>query len=193
WVAAETTKSSTTGHTHRSRPSVNHWRRVSAMLSRLLSIVALAACQPSRPQLPLVSTGEASQFTKTGRYDEAATLCHDFARVYSGVRCDELGRSFEDRPIVALHASRGPGRPTIYVQAGIHAGEIEGKDAGFWFLRDLLDGKVAPGALDAVDVVFIPVMNPDGHERFGPNNRPNQRGPVEMGWRTNAARQNLNR
>ena len=37
----------------------------------------------------------------------------------------------------------------IYVQAGIHAGEIEGKDAGFWFLRDLLDGKVAPGALDA--------------------------------------------
>ena len=27
----------------------------------------------------------------------------------------------------------------ILVVAGIHAGEIEGKDAGFWFLRDLLD------------------------------------------------------
>jgi hypothetical protein len=36
-------------------------------------------------------------------------------------------------------------------------------------------------------------MNPDGHERFSPNNRPNQRGPEEMGFRTNAARQNLNR
>src|SRR5678816_1143012 len=81
----------------------------------------------------------------------------------------------------------------MYIPAGIHAGEIEGKDAGFWFLRDLLDGKVAPGALDAVDVVFIPVVNPDGHERFGPNNRPNQRGPAEMGFRTNDARLNINR
>jgi hypothetical protein len=41
--------------------------------------------------------------------------------------------------------------------------------------------------------VFLPVMNPDGHERVSPNNRPNQRGPEEMGFRTNAARLNLNR
>ena len=60
-------------------------------------------------------------------------------------------------------------------------------------MRDLLDGKVCPGALDAVDVVFVPVVNPDGHERFGPNNRPNQRGPAEMGFRTNDARLNINR
>ena len=79
------------------------------------------------------------------------------------------------------------------MQGGIHAGEIEGKDAGFLALRDLLDGKVAPGALDAVTLVFVPVFNPDGHERFGPNNRPNQRGPEEMGFRTTAANLNLNR
>src|SRR4029079_12501563 len=97
------------------------------------------------------------------------------------------------RLICGLHISRGPNRPTIYLQGGIHAGEIDGKDAGFWFLRDLLDGKVAPGALAAVDIVFVPVINPDGHERFGPNNRPNQRGPAEMGFRTNGARINLNR
>ncbi|HEX3760308.1 MAG TPA: hypothetical protein VHW23_16440 [Kofleriaceae bacterium] len=51
----------------------------------------------------------------------------------------------------------------------------------------------APGALDAGDVLFIPVVNPDGQERFGPNNRPNQRGPAEMGFRTNDARLNINR
>src|SRR5207249_2071087 len=61
------------------------------------------------------------------------------------------------------------------------------------FMRDLLDGKVASGVLDAVDVIFVPCINPDGHERFSPNNRPNQRGPAEMGFRTNGARQNLNR
>jgi len=156
-------------------------------------VVACVACHAPRPVLPLVTTGEASGFTKTAHYDEAVTLCHDFARVYSGVRCEEIGRTFEDRPIVALVISSGGHHPTVLVEAGIHAGEIEGKDAGFWFLRDLLDGKVAAGALDAIDLVFVPCINPDGHERFGPNNRPNQRGPVEMGFRTNAARLNINR
>jgi hypothetical protein len=145
------------------------------------------------PRPSLTTVGETSQFVRTGRYDEAVKLCNDFASNYVGVHCVELGRTGEDRPIVALYISRGGGHPVVYFQAGIHAGEIEGKDAGFWFLRDLLDGKVCPGALDAVDVLFIPVVNPDGHERFGPNNRPNQRGPVEMGFRTNGARLNINR
>lgn len=162
----------------------------------LFVLAALCACHASpspsvRPSL--VSTGEASKFVKTGRYDEAVQLCRDFARAYAGVRCEEIGRTLEDRPIVALHISRGPNRPTIFLQAGIHAGEIDGKDAGYWFLRDLLDGKVAQGALDRVDVLFVPCINPDGHERFSRNNRPNQRGPEEMGFRVNAGRINLNR
>lgn len=130
---------------------------------------------------------------RTGRYDEAIRLCRDFERAYPDVRCDEIGATVQERPIVALRVQRRAGLPVIYVQAGIHPGEIEGKDAGFAFLRDLLDGKVAPGALDAVSIVFVPVMNPDGHERFGPNHRPNQRGPAEMGFRTNGQRLNLNR
>jgi len=164
-------------------------------MSRLLVafVVVGAACAGRAPRPVLTTTGETSHYVRTGRYDEAVRLCHDFARAYAGVDCAELGRTGEDRPILALHVSRGAGRPVIYIQAGIHAGEIEGKDAGFWFLRDLLDGKVAPGALDVVDVVFVPVVNPDGHERFGPNNRPNQRGPAEMGFRTNDARLNINR
>ena len=41
--------------------------------------------------------------------------------------------------------------------------------------------------------MFVPVFNVDGHERFGRWNRPNQRGPEEMGWRTTAQNLNLNR
>jgi Zinc carboxypeptidase len=169
-------------------------------MSRLLvafcvvsAVLALTACSSAGPRPSLVTVAESSRYVQTGRYDEAVRLCQDFARVYPAARCDRIGKTGEDRPIVALHIGRGRGKPTIYLQAGIHAGEIEGKDAGFWFLRDLLDGKVAPGALDVVDVVFVPVVNPDGHEHFGPNNRPNQRGPVEMGFRTNDARLNINR
>ncbi|HET7502737.1 MAG TPA: M14 family zinc carboxypeptidase [Kofleriaceae bacterium] len=162
------------------------------MSRQLVALVVLAACARG-PAPVLVTTAETSQYVRTGRYDEAVRLCHEFARAYAEVRCVQLGLTGEGRPIVALHVRRGHGHPVIYVQAGIHAGEIEGKDAGFWFLRDLLDGKVAPGALDAIELVFLPVVNPDGHERFGPNNRPNQRGPAEMGFRTNDARLNINR
>lgn len=161
----------------------------------MLAAAAMVACSASaaRPQLDLTSTAERSKFARTGRYAEAVKLCEDFERAYPQVSCDEIGRTVQDRPLVALSIVRDPRLPVIYVQAGIHPGEIEGKDAGFAFLRDLLDGKVARGALDAVSIVFVPVLNPDGHERFGPNHRPNQRGPEEMGFRTNALRLNLNR
>jgi Zinc carboxypeptidase len=159
----------------------------------LVAVVLLACTRSTGPTPVLTSTGERSGYVSTGRYDEAVALCRDFARAYRDVRCDELGKTTEGRPLLALRITRRAGAPTIYLEAGIHPGEIEGKDAGFVFLRDLLEGKVVPGVLDAVNVVFVPVVNPDGHERFGPNNRPNQRGPVEMGFRTNAGRLNLNR
>src|SRR5439155_15481139 len=57
----------------------------------------------------------------------------------------------------------------------------------------LLAGKGSSAALKAVTIVFVPVFNGDGHERFGPHQRPNQRGPVETGFRTTAQNLNLNR
>jgi hypothetical protein len=60
-------------------------------------------------------------------------------------------------------------------------------------LRQVLDGERAKETLKRVTFVFVPVFNVDGHERFGPNNRPNQVGPEEMGWRTTAQNLNLNR
>jgi zinc carboxypeptidase len=164
------------------------------MRSVLVGLLFVSACGGAVvARSRLVTTAERTQYVQTGRYEEAVRLCHDFERAYSEVACKEIGRTGEGRPIVALRVRRHKHAPVIYIQGGIHAGEIEGKDAGFAFVRDLLDGKVAPGALDAVSLVFVPVINPDGHERFGPNNRPNQRGPAEMGFRTNSARLNINR
>ena len=90
-------------------------------------------------------------------------------------------------------AAKAKNRPVVLVQGGIHAGEIDGKDAGFLLLRELLRGEIAPGILSKLTLVFVPVFNVDGHERFGKYNRPNQRGPEEMGWRTTAQNYNLNR
>ncbi len=155
-------------------------------------------------QAPLTTTAERSEWVRTGRYAEVEALCRAFPRGFPGkVRCDTYGTSPEGRPLLALVASADgtltpaaavkKGRPVVFFQGGIHAGEIDGKDAGFWLLRDMLAGKALPGVLRQVTAVFVPVVNVDGHERFGPNNRPNQVGPEEMGWRVTAQNLNLNR
>ncbi|MBP1205435.1 murein tripeptide amidase MpaA [Duganella sp. 1411] len=156
------------------------------------------------PSSPLSTIAERSGFQNTGRYDEVVELCARFQKAYpKQVRCFEFGRTPEGRPMLALAVSRSGaltaeqakkrGLPVLLVQGGIHAGEIDGKDAGFLALREALENKAAPGALDKQVLLFVPVFNVDGHERFGKWNRPNQRGPVEMGWRTTAQNYNLNR
>ncbi len=171
-------------------------------------LLALAAAAPlagaAAPASPLSTIAERSGFQSTGRYDEVIALCAQFQKAYpKQVRCFEFGRTPEGRPMLAMAVSRTGaltaaqarqrGLPVMLVQGGIHAGEIDGKDAGFLAVREALDNKVAPGALDKQVLLFVPVFNIDGHERFGKWNRPNQRGPVEMGWRTTAQNYNLNR
>ncbi|GAB3355460.1 M14 family metallopeptidase [Lysobacter tyrosinilyticus] len=177
------------------------------MLRPLLLVTALASFLPSfanaaSPELTTLS--ERSGFLKTGRYDEVIALCDAFQQRFpEAVRCFDFGTTPEGRPMKALavsttgklqsQAAREAGLPVLLVQGGIHAGEIDGKDAGFLLLRDLLEGKRRNNPLGKLVLLFVPVFNVDGHERFAAWNRPNQRGPEEMGWRTTAQNYNLNR
>jgi hypothetical protein len=165
----------------------------------MLPLLLLAAAPA-----PLTTVAEQSGYTRTGRYDEVETLCAELPRRYSSrLKCDTFGTTPLGRKLVYFAASndgvlsaeqvKKKNRPVVLLQGGIHAGEIDGKDAGFRLLRDLLDGKAGAGVLGKITLVFVPVFNVDGHERFGPNNRPNQRGPVEMGWRVTSHNLNLNR
>jgi hypothetical protein len=155
-------------------------------------------------ELPPRTLAETSAFAETGRYAEVESLCKAFAAAWpQWVRCEEFGRSPEGRPMLSLVVSRSgtldPAEarrrhvPVMLFQGGIHAGEIDGKDAGFLFLRDLLESPPSPDPLSREILVFVPVFNVDGHERFGRWNRPNQVGPEQMGWRTTAQNLNLNR
>lgn len=154
---------------------------------------ALAVAAEPAPLPTLVTLAEQSKWTRTGRYDETQKLCKNFALAFPDkVTCETFGTTPEGRAMWMLVAGKKE-NPTILIQGGIHAGEIDGKDAGFWALREILENKAAPGVLDKVTLIFVPIFNIDGHERFGPNQRPNQRGPEEMGWRTTAQNYNLNR
>lgn len=145
----------------------------------------------------LTTTAEKSQWLKTGRYPEVIELCQAFASTYPKlVRCRDYGTSPEGRRLVYLQVKNQAtkkSRATLWVQAGIHAGEVDGKDAGFWLLKDWLSDPKKRAVFNLVELIFIPALSPDAHERFGAYNRPNQVGPQEMGWRVTSQNFNLNR
>jgi len=140
-----------------------------------------------------------------------ADTAHDFSPSYADtrawfdrldaasdlIRIEQFGVSPEGRPIYAVIASKDgaaldPNKPVLLAQAGIHPGEIDGKDAGMMLLRDMaFYGK--DGLLDRANLILIPILSVDGHERTSPYSRPNQRGPRNQGWRHTATNQNLNR
>ncbi len=175
-----------------------------ALIPTLLSTLFLVAPSLAHAAPDLTTVAERSAFQRTGRYDEVVKLCAAFQQAWpKQVRCIDFGRTPEGRPMKALvvtntgaftpKAAAARKLPVLLVQGGIHAGEIDGKDAGFLALREVLERRAAPGALDRQVLLFVPVFNVDGHERFGQYNRPNQNGPVEMGWRTTGENYNLNR
>ena len=156
---------------------------------------------------PWVTPAEASRFATTPSYDETMAWLRrlEEATGKSGgakLRILQLGATAEGRPLHLVVASaegastpeelRRNGKPTVLAQAGIHSGEIDGKDAGLMLLRDMTLGD--KGALLAgANLLFVPVLNADGHELRTELSRINQRGPENAGWRTTARNLNLNR
>jgi murein tripeptide amidase MpaA len=146
---------------------------------------------------------EKTDYRETARYEETVAYSKRLDASSSLLRYLSFGKSGEGRDLPLLIAAEGEtftpqsarqaGKAVVLIQACIHPGEPDGKDAGFALLRDIAITKTRKGLLDHVVVLFIPVYNVDGHERFGPYNRINQDGPSEMGWRTNATNLNLNR
>ena len=146
---------------------------------------------------------EASGGIRTPRYDETVAWLKKLADASPQVSMVSLGKSPEGRDLWLVIASAGgaqtpealqaEGKPILFGQGGIHSGEIDGKDAGMMFLRDLTVRGTKKELLTRASFLFLPIFNVDGHERFSRFGRINQRGPVESGWRTTAQNLNLNR
>ena len=151
----------------------------------------------------LITYYESSGYKETPRYDQTVSYCKLLEQNSTMVKFTTFGKTplGRDLPLLIVdkngnftpEAIKKSGNAVLLIQACIHAGECEGKDAGFTLLRDIIINKKMSSLLDHVSVLFIPIFNVDGHERFSKYNRINQNGPVEMGWRTNANNLNLNR
>jgi len=141
---------------------------------------------------------------ETSTYEDVTAFLDSLERAGAEVRVGVLARSVEGRTIpwvlaarpmvddpAAAHRSR---KPILYIQANIHAGEVEGKEAAQMLLRDLTLGPLR-ALLDSVIVLVVPIYNVDGNEAFGPGerNRPGQNGPDRVGRRANGQGLDLNR
>lgn len=152
---------------------------------------------------PWLTPCERSDYALTPRYDATVAWLKRLDEASPQVTMLSLGKSPQERDlwmvVVSADGAATPdalkrnGKPTLLAQAGIHAGEIDGKDAGLMLLRDLTVGGSQRDLLDHANLLFVPIFNVDGHERFSAFGRVNQRGPTECGWRTNANNLNLNR
>ena len=156
----------------------------------------------AKPNNTWITPIEKSNFVTTPTYNETMSWLKKLADASPLLTMISIGKSVEGRDINMIIASteknitaaalKTSGKPLLLVQAGIHSGEIDGKDAGMMLLRDIAFGN-KKDLLNKVNFLFIPILSVDAHERSSPYNRPNQRGPQNMGWRTNAQNLNLNR
>ena len=146
---------------------------------------------------------ESTDYRETPNYDDTVAFARRLAHASSIIEYEGFGFSGQGRELPLIIASetgtftpeaaKATGKAVVLIQACIHSGEPDGKDAGFALLRDIAITQTITGILDNVVLLFIPIYNTDGHERSSPYNRINQNGPVDMGWRTTSTYQNLNR
>jgi hypothetical protein len=146
-----------------------------------------------------LTVAERTDFQATSSYAETIELLEKIAARLPEVELTTFGTSAAGRPLplVILSPDKrfepGGSRPVVMIQNGIHAGEIDGKDACLMLLRDAALGR-RPELLGGPTLLIVPIYNVDGHERVSPCNRPNQNGPTEgMGWRTTDSGLDLNR
>lgn len=145
---------------------------------------------------------ELTSYQETSRHADVIAFL-DSLRGRAELSFGSLGKSTEGRDIPIVVASRPRvstpdearrlGRPIIYVQGNIHAGEVEGKEALLALVRNLTSTRA--NVLDSVILIAVPIYNADGNEKFAPQerNRGSQNGPEMVGERANGQGLDLNR
>ncbi|MFI5242524.1 MAG: M14 family metallopeptidase [Gemmatimonadales bacterium] len=150
---------------------------------------------PAHGTLPR-TRAERTSYSETSTYADVIAFIDSLQHAGVPMSRQLLGRTTEgralpllvlSRPLVSTPAeARALHRPIVYVQANIHAGEVEGKEALLALVRDLASSQ--NNMLDSIVLIAIPIYNADGNERFAPQavNRTEQNGPERVGQRPNA-------
>ena len=163
-----------------------------------LSVTTIAAQSPD-----LRTRAESTDYVETSSYDDVVRIVNGIVASNPLARQESFGKTEEGRslPLLVLsdpavttpEAARRLGRPIVFVQANIHAGEVEGKEASLMLARRLVSGDLKPFLRQLV-VLIAPIYNADGNEKVNVMNRTAQFGPIGgVGTRENSKGLDLNR
>ncbi len=151
-----------------------------------LSVFFLPACSAQQESGELLTRAERTDYEETTRYDELMAFVSEVASRNPDIHLTTFGYTSEGRALPLLvvgdvddaspEAVRASGKTRIYVQGGIHAGEICGKEALLVLLRELSEGMHSQWA-ESLVLLIAPLYNADGNEQINLRNRGRQHGP----------------
>ena len=172
------------------------------LLRQSLCCLPLAASAVAAQQLPR-TTPERTDFTATCTNAQVGAFLDTLQAAGAPIAVSDMGVTALGRPIYLVIASdpavTGPaeaavsGKLVVYIQANIHGGEVEGKEAVLVLLRELAGPR--RDLLDRLVILVAPDYNPDGNDALGPQavNRSEQNGPEQVGRRPDGLNLDLNR
>ena len=175
----------------------------SCLLLSLALGVSLGGPPSSSGDAPL-TTPEASEWQRTSTAAQVRAFVASLRGLEHADRLAErvIGRTEEGREILLVTvadpmpepgARAEDGRLRLLINANIHAGEVEGKEAAQQLLREFATGEHA-ALLEGAVLLFVPIYNVDGNERIERAHRFSQNGPDGgVGLRPNAHGLDLNR
>jgi len=151
----------------------------------------------------LITRPEKSWYTETSTYADVKEFVNYLKDNSDLVHVESMFTSTEgkDVPLVVLanpaistpEESKASDKIVIYIQANIHGGEVEGKEAVMMMMREILFGP-KKHLLDNQIILFMPIYNADGNDKMGPDNRRSQEGsPKLAGERRSGGDFDLNR
>ncbi len=169
----------------------------------LIAVVGLVTLRISAAQTKPLTTAESTEYAATSTYADVMSFIRQMQKLSPHIRIETVCVSTEGRivPLLVIGkpvphnplALKSDGRIPIYIQANIHAGEVEGKEAVLMLVRDILLDPALP-YLDKLVLLVAPIFNADGNDKMDPRNRRGQVGPEKgSGIRYNGQNLDLNR
>lgn len=169
----------------------------------VLAICALSAAIVTAQSADMRTRAEITSYEATSTYDDVTRVIDGLKATSPLVHSESFGKTEEGRdlPLLVISdpkvttpaAARKLGRPLVFVQANIHAGEVEGKEAVLMLSRRLVSGDLKPLTRQLV-ILIAPDYNADGNEKISVTNRTAQNGPIAgVGTRENSKGLDLNR
>jgi hypothetical protein len=174
-----------------------------ASISLTLLLANASTIMPRSQDDPLKSRAEQTNYEETSRYEDVMRFIGELQKRTDKLRVESFGRTeegrdlplmiFSDPPITQPREARASGKPIIFIQANIHAGEVEGKEATLHLARRIAIRDLR-SLLNNLVILIAPIYNADGNEKISLNNRTAQNGPIGgVGTRENAKGFDLNR